>query len=265
MSSLALPLVPTGPLPPLRGPRVRRRWRSAVWRSRFLMAALLWGTAAAAAVAALRPPAADLHDVLVVDRELTAGSVVRPSDVRTVRVPVDLVADDALSMADLTGPDSAAAPGAGSTLSWTLAVDVAPGTVLGSSLLVPPDLVAPPGRVIAAVRLADPALVGMLTPGTRVDLLAPPEPASDLVALSPDPVPVPGDGAGHATPAVHLARGALVVPTPSAPSPESTGGLDLGGDTAVPETILLVAVTAEEASYLAAAVGKGALSAVVVG
>src|SRR5690606_26050323 len=97
----------------------------------------------------------------VAARSVTAGSTLGADDVRTVDLPTDAVPPDAIR-------------DAGEAVGLAVAVDLTPGTVVSGPVLSS-DLAAqaPPGTVIAAVRLAEPALAALLEPGMRVDLLAP--------------------------------------------------------------------------------------------
>lgn len=228
-------------------PRVRRRLRTLAWRGRFALAALSLGAAAAVTVHELSPPRPDLASMVVVDRALPAGSTLSAADVRTVSVPPGALPPDALQ-------------DVGEAVGRTVAVNVTPGTVVSSPVLST-DLAgqAPPGTVIAAVRLAEPALADLLEPGMRVDLLAPAtqHPETDVSAAVP----------GQPVPGTYLARGAVVQPVPRS-VPDSPGGDGLlsletsqSGDTA---DLVLVAVTPDEAASLANMAGWSAISAVLV-
>ncbi|QGQ20182.1 hypothetical protein GC089_14435 [Cellulomonas sp. JZ18] len=119
-------------------------------------------------------------------------------------------------------------------------VDLPARQVLTPSLLATGTPTGPPGTVVAAVRLDDPAVAALLAPGTHVD----------LVAARPE------GGAGDT-----VARRALVLPAP-VPSPGGGDGLLPGGDDG--GAPVLVAVTPEEAVRIAAASASARLVAVVV-
>jgi hypothetical protein len=184
--------------------------------------------------------------MVVVDRALPAGTTIAAADLRMVSVPPDALPPDALR-------DVAEAVGR------TVAVNVTPGTVVSSPVLST-DLAgqAPPGTVIAAVRLAEPALADLLEPGMRVDLLAP---ATQQPGTDP-PVEAPG----QPVPGTYLARGAVVQPVPrSAPDPQGDGLLSLDtSQTGESTDLVLVAVTPDEAASLANMAGWSAISAVLV-
>lgn len=109
----------------------------------------------------LRPPAPVTVEVLVLARDVTAGSTLGSADVRTAAVPAYLVADRMLDRAD-------------DAVGERVAVGLPAGFPLAAEVLVGPGLAtgAPPGAVVVPVRLADPAAARTLRPGDRVDLLA---------------------------------------------------------------------------------------------
>lgn len=203
------------------------------------MAAVLVSLATALVLHRLSPAPEPHQPVVVAVAALPAGTALTADHVRTLQMPTAVAPEGA--------------PGAVDTVvGRTLAVPVSPGTVLGDTLLVDETSTGPPGTVVAAVRLAEPALLAVLTPGTRVDLLAA-APAHDH-----------GEGLSAAA-ATTLAVRALVLPPPTSPTPESGGLLSGGtGPASGPTDLLLVAVTPDEATYLANVAGRQAVSAVVV-
>lgn len=219
-------------------PRVRRRLRAELWRRRHAVAAVLLGLATTLVVQTLSPAPVPSRTVVVAAAALPAGTTLAAQHLRTTQMPVAVTPDGA--------------PGARDGLEGrTLAVPVTEGTVLGGTLLVDETAAGPPGTVVAAVRLAEPTLLALLPPGTRVDLLA----AS----------PLPDHGEGHtAGTATTLAVRALVLPPPTAPREEGgflTGAVGAPGS---PADLLLVAVTPDEAAVLANVAGRQPVSAVVV-
>ncbi|SDC86985.1 Flp pilus assembly protein CpaB [Sanguibacter gelidistatuariae] len=226
----------------LHGPsvRARRRLRGLVWKARFLLSAGALGLAAAITVGRLQPPPPVLETIVVADRAVLAGESLTADDVRTTQVPPRSRPADALR-------DPAEAVGR------ILAIPVSEGTVLSAPVLVAPrgGPQGPPGTVVAAVRLGEPALARIVGPGMHVDLLAP--------SQNDDPT---SDDAAAAT---YLARRALVLPGPLAAASDAGNGLSQGtssGDEAA--DLILVAVTPEEATFLANVAGRGAITAVVV-
>ena len=213
--------------------------RAVVWKARFLLAAGALGLAAAVTVDQLRPPPPAQVTIIVTDRPVSAGVPLTAEDLRSARVPPQAAPADALR-------DPATA------LGRILAIPVSEGTVVSEPVLVArgggPH--GPPGTVVAAVRLGEPALAQILRPGLHVDLLAPSPAAADA----------PTD---DAAPALHLARRALVLPDPLAATAPA-GGLALPSAAAEATDLILVAVTPDEASLLANAGGWGAVTAVVV-
>lgn len=145
---------------PPRGTGVRDRmtaFRRAVLRRRRLLAALLAAGATLAAVRVAAPPPAATVPMLVAARDLPAGEVLAEEDLRTARVPADVV------------PQSAA----DSPLGQTLAAPLRAGEPVTDVRLVGPGLVAAdPLRTAVPVRLSDAGQAGLLGVGDRVDLLA---------------------------------------------------------------------------------------------
>ncbi|WP_402467211.1 SAF domain-containing protein [Isoptericola aurantiacus] len=207
--------------------RLLRRLRSAVWRSRFVLAAVCCGLAASVTVDALRPPAPPSRQVVVTARDVPAGTTLAAADVTTVSVAVELAPDDVLGdPGDVVGRTSAVPLPAGLPLH--------PGLVPGGG----PASRAPEGSVVVAVRLAE---TSWLRPGDHVDLLA----ADD-------------DG-------TRLARRALVLPGVGSDAGGGAGGLlDGAAPTGTDSPVTLVAVDPDEAAAVSSASGWGAVVAVLV-
>lgn len=199
-----------------------------VWRARFVVAATCLGLAAAVVVGAVQPAPPVGVDMLVAARDLPAGLTVSAGDVRVVTVPGPV----AVAGAVVTDGSRAAVIGR------RTAVPVPAGLPIVPQVLAGADLAGPAGTVVAAVRLADDAMAGLLAPGDRVDLLA-----------------APAEGG----PGTAVARGALVLP--SAPRAGGSGLLGLDTTGTPP---LLVAVAPDEAAALAGAGVSTTLFAVVV-
>ncbi|MGW6131991.1 SAF domain-containing protein [Cellulomonas sp. NPDC055163] len=219
-------------------PRPLVRARLLLWRARFPVAAVLLGCACAVVVSAVRPVPPPTAPVLVLDRAIAAGERLAPDDVRTVRLPVDLVPDASLGAAGEL-PDA------------TLAVPGTPGLPVVPSLFTQASVHGPPGTVVAPVRLADPGVAAMLTPGVVVDVVG----GDDL-----DGTP----GTGRV-----LARAALVLAGPAATDgggssgaePFGGGLLGGGGGDTDRSPLVLLAVSPEESVALS---GSSGLSAVFV-
>lgn len=214
--------------------RTRLRWWA--WRSRHLLAALCVGLAAAVVVGELRPAPPPQRRVVVLAGDVAAGE---PFDghLSLAHVPLAGVPDGALTdLASAHGPASIALPA---------------GTVLVPGMVASSDAAraAPPGTVLTPVRLADDAVLGLLGPGQRVDLVLVPEPWSD--GGPPDP------GAD----AVVLARDALVLPY-APPESSDRGGL-LGGGSEPAAPVILVAVTPAEARAITSMARSGHVGAVL--
>jgi len=215
------------PLPHTRAP-TRLRVRSTLWRLRVALAALCLGAAAAAGVHALRPPPAATVPVVVLARDVPAGSTLAAADVVVADVPPAAAPAGALTRA-------------GDAHGRATAVDLPARQPLTPTLLADTTLTGPPGTVVVAVRLDDQAVAALLEPGLHLDLVA--------ARLE--------GGAGET-----VARRALVRPAPA--GGDEPGGL-LGGaagdDGGRP---VLVAVTPAEAVRLAETSVSARIVAVVV-
>lgn len=152
--------------PVTKPPRVRRRLRTGGlyrWMRRFrIPLAVLLGVCAAAAA-------------LLAGEHSTAETTV------AVRVTADVAAGDVLSAAVLeeTEIDAAAVPGnhplqMEDLLGETVAVALPAGALVNQTQLVGPGLLQgrPAGTVAVPVRPADTAIIGLLSPGQRVDVTA---------------------------------------------------------------------------------------------
>ncbi|WP_225755331.1 RcpC/CpaB family pilus assembly protein [Actinotalea sp. Marseille-Q4924] len=106
---------------------------------------------------------------------------------------------------------------------------------------------APAGTVVVAVRLADPAVTGLLRPGDRVDLVT----------------AAPADGGAPGVAADVVARGALVLDRTTVT--DTTGPLGLTGPGNAGAVLTVVAVPPDEGRRLAAVVGWTDVGAVLVG
>jgi pilus assembly protein CpaB len=165
-------------------------------RARVVLAGLLLAVAGLTAMP--RPPGATGPggvEVLVAAHDL-AGGVLTAADLRTVRLPAAAVPAGAL-------------PADGSVVGRTLAGAVRRGEPLTDARVVGPELArlaAGSGSVAAPVRLADPAVAGLVRPGDRVDVVAVTGTGgTSTVASGVEVLAVP------ATPASNSSDGALVV------------------------------------------------------
>jgi pilus assembly protein CpaB len=128
-----------------------------------------------AAALALRPQARDTTEtvpMLVATRDLPPGVTLRPADVEVSRLAPSL-----RPSAALTSP--------GQATGRVLASATTAGEPLTSVRLVGPEnsrlAAGDPSAAAVPFRLADPAVAGMLTPGTHVDVVT-------VAPSSPDPV-----------------------------------------------------------------------------
>lgn len=168
--------------------------------------------------------------VLQVTGTVPAGEELSAGVVEPVEVDRESVAEDVLSdPAELDGRRSA--------------VPLAPGAVIAESHLVGSGLLAgqEPGTVAVPVRAADPALVSMLTPGQRVDVVS------------------STDGAGRETASETIAEEAAVLWTPTGEEDSWLGSAGETGD------VVIVAVDAETAEDIARAAHQGRLHLSLIG
>ncbi|GAA4397261.1 hypothetical protein GCM10023168_02040 [Fodinibacter luteus] len=193
---------------------------------RRVLSAALAATAAVLALAVVRPPPPPTVVVLVAARDLPAGRVLAPGDLREARVRVD-----------------AAQPGALASAPEAVGRRVGAGLVRGEAVtgtrLVPRGHVdgLPAGRVALHVVAADPASVDLLAPGVAARVYPAtggPPLARGAVVLSTDPAPQASGPLGGADRDV---RGAVLSLT------AAEADAVLGGHGAVegPVTVSLVA------------------------
>ncbi len=130
-----------------------------------MLAAVCVGVAVVSGVSAVRGPAPATTSVLVATRDLPAGSVVEPGDVRRADYPTSLVPSGLLDTAE----------------GQVLAGPIRRGEPLTAARTVGADLTEP-GVVATPVRLPDSAMAGLLSLGDVVDLSVV-DPADDEPAL----------------------------------------------------------------------------------
>jgi pilus assembly protein CpaB len=196
-----------------------RRVRVACWRLRRPLAAGLIAFAAVQLINQLTAPAEPLTPVLVAATEIPCGTPITGSVVTVVELPESLVPATAVTnVADVAGR--------------TAAVDLPTGLPVVAAVLDHPvgSLPAPPGTVVAPVRLTDPGLADLLSVGDRIDVFRPTETG----------------------PATLLAARAMVVGTVA-----GTTGL-----VSSTSALILVAVAPAEAANIAAV--SGGLTAILV-
>ncbi len=208
-------------------------WRgSAVPASlgRRIAAALLAFAAAVLAMLSLREREPSVA-VAVAAHDLAAGARLGPGDVTVVQLPRSLAP---------AGTRTSAAPLIGQVVAGRLRAR----EPLTDSRLAAAGLAGGlrPGEVAAPIRLVDPDVGALLQPGLVVDVLA------------AGSSPVGPDRAGQSA-ARLVAAGARVLDVPSASSATSTGT----------GTLVVLAVTSDQAEQLAGAQAAGRLSVVLRG
>lgn len=136
---------------------VLRPVRRVVLRRRRLLAAVLAGVAVLAGIRATSAPPAATVAVPVLARDVAAGAVLAPGDVRTVAYRPDSVPPGIVE--DATGR--------------TVATAITRGEPLTSTRLVGADLArGSPGTTAMPVRFPDSAMAALLGVGNRIDVLA---------------------------------------------------------------------------------------------
>ncbi|MFI6484306.1 flagellar biosynthesis protein FlgA [Nonomuraea sp. NPDC050663] len=132
-----------------------RPWIRRFARRRRLIGAALAALAMLSAHTALSPSPGPTTDVLIATRDLSPGPL-QPGDLRRTRTPRSAV------------PDGAVLDGK------TLATPMRRGEILTDVRLLGTALLArlPPGTVATPVRVADPELTTLLTPGAAIGVMA---------------------------------------------------------------------------------------------
>ena len=199
-------------------------------RYRRAVAALLAALAAIAAVMVLRPPPEPATEVLVATRDLDASGPLTEADLAGRTVPDRLLPEGALSPDD---PPTGLVPNA----------PLRAGEVLTDARLGdPPAAPYGPDMVAVPVRVSDPGAVALLSPGSRVDVLA---------AHAMDDLGGPPARAG---PAVEVVGDRPVLGVPAEDGATGEGG-----------ALILIAATAEEARALAGHATVSRLSVTIRG
>ena len=162
-----------------------------VLRHRRLLAATAAGLAVYFALAAVTSEP-DGRTVVITSRDLDSGARLRASDVRATTLPRTVVPHGAATaVRDVVGRTTSGALRRGEVLTDRRTVRAGPLDGFG------------PGRVLSVVQVTDPAVLALLRPGDRVDVVA-----------------VSGDDSPKAS---RVARGAIVVTVPRQRSTFSDG------------------------------------------
>lgn len=212
------------------------RLRVALWRARrgAVAGALALLTLVAARLAAPPPPAT--VEVVVTATPVAAGTPLDATMLRRAQAEPGTVPDGAAtSVETLLGRAPLVALPAG--------LAVVDEVLAGERFAVEP----PAGTVVVAVRLADPAVTGLLEPGDRVDLVT--------AAASQD--------GSQAVAADVVAHGALVLDRTTVT--DGAGPLGLGAPGDAGAVLTVVAVPPDDGRRLAAVVGWADIGAVLVG
>jgi Flp pilus assembly protein CpaB len=201
----------------------RGRWRRTV--ARRLVAAALAGGAVLSAVAVARTPeAGPAVTVLVASRDLAAGHLLGPGDVRVQRRPAGYA-------------PQRPGPGIGEAVGRRLSGPLGTGEAVTSERLLGPGMLAgrPDGEVAVHVVLGDPGALAMLRPGDRVDVLSgTAEPVARSALVLAVDRPADSGGLGAAGPIGGAGNGLVVATSPESarrlavPQGDDPGGLAFG-------------------------------------
>ncbi|MBR8742310.1 SAF domain-containing protein [Nocardiopsis sp. MG754419] len=199
-------------------------------RYRRPVAAVLTALAAIGAVLVLRPPPEPTTQVWVAARDLDASGPLGESDITGRTLPDRLLPEGVLTPDD---PPTGLVPNA----------PVRAGEVLTDARLgTPPAAPYGPDMVAVPVRVSDPGAVALLSPGSRVDVLA---------ARATDDLGGPPTRAG---PAVDVVDDRPVLAVPAEDGVTGEGG-----------ALILIAATAEQARVLAGHATGSRLSVTIRG
>ncbi|MFD6950963.1 Flp pilus assembly protein CpaB [Nocardiopsis sp. TSRI0078] len=197
-------------------------------RYRRVLAALLTAAALVSAVLAVRPLPAPTTQVLVAARDLDASGPLTEHDLTELSLPSDAVPGGALAVDARTAGLRLNAP-------------VRHGEVITDARLSdPPARPYGSGLVAVPVRVADPGVVDLLSPGSRVDVLA--------AGGHDDLTPV------RAGPAVEVVGDRPVLALPEGAAPDGEKG-----------ALILIAATPAEARSLAGHATASRLSVTIRG
>ncbi|WP_147425110.1 hypothetical protein [Bailinhaonella thermotolerans] len=182
-----------------------RALRRTLARRRRPIAAALAASSAGCVLLAAAPVGPATVGVLTAARDLPGGPL-RPGDVTTTQFPSAAV------------PDGALRPGA-RLAGRRLSGPMSRGEPITETRLLAPGLLSrlDPALLAVPLRIADPDTARLLSPGDRIDVLAPVSPGDPLTAAT---VPIPGT-----TPTTRRARppGADHISAPRAPGSTSRG------------------------------------------
>lgn len=196
---------------------IRNLARAVSWHRRKL-AALAALVAVLATIAAARPAPAETVEVVVAATGLTGGHRLAEADLVVARFPRELAPADVRTESALIGR--------------TLGGSVSRGAPITAASLLGDLAGVEAGEVVAPINFPDPALVALLQPGVRIDVIA------------------AGSGGGRV-----VARDVRVVTVPQT----TESGPMAGSGSAM----VLVATTPETATALAGAASSGQLSLVL--
>ena len=250
------------------GSAVRALARAASWHRR-LLAAVLAAIAVLAAVQVVRPAPVPLRPVAVARHDVPAGRVLTADDLRTAQVPADAVTGPVVAdPASLVGRRTAGPLAAGES--------VTPTRLLGAGLLASFAGDLGGASVEVAVRVTDAAVLALVAPGDRVDVVtaASPDTVGDTAAAGAaadggttgtdttgaDSTGGDGGAGGAAGARVVAAAAPVLAVNPSVPGVDADGADAGGGDGT---GVVVLAATPATALALAGATPGATVSLVL--
>lgn len=213
-------------------------------RNRRGLAALLAAASVLALGLALRPTPIRTATVIVASADLAVGHRLTAADLQRAHVAAELRAPHtATDAAEIQGRILAAPVARGEPITALRLVDAAPG-----------GWATAPGAMPMPVRFADAQAAALLSPGMRLDLIAPP-------AMGVDDV-VPGGGSA---PARLVAEGVLVLAIAPASPDDQDGFLARAGNGAVGPVVVVEATRSQALAIAGASAGAGLMFALRTG
>jgi pilus assembly protein CpaB len=135
-------------------------------------------------LSALRPAAPPTRDVVVAAHEITAGQVLRATDLKLANVPASIT--PAAAIADTS-----------TAIGKTTATTIDAGEVVTPARLVGAGLLAGTSQLVEVpVRLADASSASLVVPGQVIDVIAATDSNAWTVAAGVRVLAIPGGGSG---------------------------------------------------------------------
>jgi pilus assembly protein CpaB len=204
-------------------------------RNRRGLAALLAAASVLALGLALRPTPIRTATVIVASADLPVGHRLTAADLQRAHVAAEMVAPHAATdAAEIQGRILAAPVARGEPITALRLVDAAPG-----------GWATAPGAMPMPVRFADAQAAALLSPGMRLDLIAPPAMGDGLVA------------GGGSSPARLVAEGVLVLAIAPASADDQDLFLASAGTGTVGPVVVVEATRSQALAIAGASAGAG--------